>query len=820
VSYSSNFRLVCAAWIVGWGLNSASAQGVQSAAGAAPGASPSEGLEEIVVTANKRAESIRDVPNSILAMTNESLERANVQNFDDLVRLAPSVTITKTTQPANNSINIRGIGTYSFSVATQPSTAVIVDDIPQAFQAEAFTALTNVQQVEVLRGPQSTLFGKSATAGVINITTLGPSDTFSAKAEAGATTDRDEHVQASVSGPITDSLKFRLSGNYSNYRGNLNNIATGHWQDGDINQSWRGNLTWAPSEAWTVILLPYVLSDHASCCAQANTFVSPGVTFSKSKLPASLILQGATPSPDNINVATSVDATGDSYDIGSGLKVVRNFDGGLTLANIASYDHYTLHDNQSTDETDFNFATITPGAPPGGSGNGGYFTVNSITEELRLTSPSAGSLRYVTGLYFSKSDSKRDFVRGSDSLGTFGTNSAGAVNQSLPTTNSTQYSSYLDHSDIKTSAAYGQASLDVTKQWTLVGGLRLHHEDVSYNFLDRFHDITLGIPDCSTVNPYSKINPATTLEAHTCNNSTNLLGKAAIQFHFTPDLMVFADFAQGFKGLAYDLTSTLALQTPIASGPNKGIPTGDVVAAHQPIPPEKSSDYEVGFKGEFFERRVTWNLTGFYEEFIGFQAQNRDTLTGQNVLESIGKVTSQGVESEFATRPVPELTLTLNGAFDIAKMVDFPTGPCYAGQTVALGCVNGTQNLNGKPLPNAPKGTIDANANYEIPLGGELSVFLDVGYRWQSQVIFALAQDPYSVQPSYGIFNFSSSLAAKHWKLTLFCSNVFDKQYAINRGTATQFNISPYAAPFTTATFWTPGRDAFRYGGIKVAASF
>src|SRR5258708_4931421 len=132
------------------------------------------GLEEIVVTANKRAESIQNVPASVLALTAATLERANVRDFDDLISIAPNMTITKTSQPANNSINIRGIGTYSFSIATQASTAVVVDDIPLAFQAEAFTTLADVQQIEILRGPQSTLFGKSASAGGIKNTTQSP----------------------------------------------------------------------------------------------------------------------------------------------------------------------------------------------------------------------------------------------------------------------------------------------------------------------------------------------------------------------------------------------------------------------------------------------------------------------------------------------------------------------------------------------------------------------------------------------------------------------------------------------------------------------
>src|SRR6185436_20272872 len=122
-----------------------------------------------------RSENVQSVPASVFVATKENMERAGVRDFDDLVKIAPSLTITKTSQPANNSINIRGIGTYAYSIATEPSVAVVVDDVPQAFQAQAFTSLVDVQQVEVLRGPQSTLFGKSSTAGAINITTQAPS---------------------------------------------------------------------------------------------------------------------------------------------------------------------------------------------------------------------------------------------------------------------------------------------------------------------------------------------------------------------------------------------------------------------------------------------------------------------------------------------------------------------------------------------------------------------------------------------------------------------------------------------------------------------
>ena len=796
----SMLRVALVLTVAGWRPDSAAAQDTPNDEGHS-----GVQLEQIIVTANKRAESIQDVPASVMAVTAETLERANVRTFDGLVNVVPGVTISKTTQPANNSINIRGIGTYSYSIATQPSTVVVVDDIPQAFQAEAFTSLVDVQQVEVLRGPQSTLFGKSASAGVVNITTLGPSDAFTAHADVMGTSDDEEVAQASASGPVSDTLKYRISVGYNHYKGDLHNLTTGAWLDGQQDQTVRGNLLWQPASGWTVTLLPYMIDTIASCCASAPYFVSPGVTFSKSNLPVASILQGITPSPNNTWLRNDVNSKGNAYDIGSGLKIVRDLDNGLSLASISSYDHYTLHDQQDTDGTSYDFSQLAAGAgaPPGGSGNGGYFTVNGVTEELRVTSPSTGRLRYVGGGYFSNSDTKAYFVRGSNDLGTYNGLS------SLPTSNSSTYARYTDHAGIKTEALYGQATVALTDRLSLVGGLRLHHEQVRYDFWDQVHNIYYGSPDCSTKSPSPSV------PISTCNSDTVVTDKAALEYRLTPDLMVFADYATGYKGLAYDLTSSLTTRTLETSGPYTGIAAADSIAARQPIRPERSRDYEAGFKGAFLDRRVTWNLTGFYEEFTGFQAQSRDEATGVNELESIGKVTSTGVESEFAARPIAPVTLSLSGSYDVAKMVDFPAGQCFTDQSVAQGCVSSVQNLSGKPLPNAPRWSGNFNGEYDHPVAGNYSAFVAVAYRWQSQVIFSLLQDPTSVQAAYGIFNLSTGLGGEHWKATLFVNNLFDTHYALNKGRSSAYNLSPAAAPFTDAIGWTPARDSFRYEGLR-----
>jgi iron complex outermembrane recepter protein len=768
-------------------------------------ASAPAGLEEVIVTGTKRAENIQSVPSSEFVATAVSMERANIRDFDDLVKIAPSLTITKTSQPANNSINIRGIGTYAYSIATESSVAVVVDDIPQAFQAEAFSSFVDVKQVEVLRGPQNTLFGKSASAGVVNITTQAPTDTFTGRAEVMHTFDDESRYQATVSGPIVDSLKIRLSVNHSEYQGNVYDLSTGTWLNGEQDTTVRGKLLWEPGDSWRVTLSPYFTLTPAGCCAGAPFFISPGVTFGKTNVPQSTILRGITVGPDNRTTRLDVAARGDGKDYGSGLKIEREL-GSVNLAFISSYDHYDLHDIQDTDSSDFDFSTVAPTAPPGGSGNGGFFKISSVTDELRLTSGDSGPLKYVTGLYYSRTGSLRDFVRGSNSLGTFNNLT------SLPSTNSTAYASYVSSAVSRNFAVYGQSTYDITEKLGLTTGLRVNHEKISYDFIDRGNHVAYGAPQCSTQSP--------TLPVSTCNQSTSVTGRASLQYHITDDVMVFGGYARGYKGLAYDLTSTLTTRSLLTTGPLKGFPVADAIAAKQPIAAETVNSYEIGFKSTFFDRRLTWNVTAFDEEFQGFQAQSRDEVTGQNVLNSIGRVSSRGVETELAA-VVGDFTLSSGGAYDRAVMEKFPNATCFPLQTVAQGCVGGQQDLSVKPLFNAPRWNFSANGEYDVPVTyHNWKPFVTGSVRWQSQVVFNLLQDPDSVQKSYGLFDLAVGAQDEHWKLTVFCNNVFDKSYALTRGRNGVFNISQTANPPTDAINWTPARDSQRYFGIRVGANF
>jgi iron complex outermembrane receptor protein len=784
-----------------------------------PVTTPASTVEEIIVTGTKQAQNIQNVPSSVLVVTAANLERGNVRDFDDLPRAAPSLTISKTTQPANNSINIRGIGTYAFSIATQPSVAVVIDDVPQAFQAAAFAALVDVQQVEVLRGPQSTLFGKAASAGVVNITTEAPSKVFTAKADTLITDDHERRLQATVSGPVSDTLAVRLAANYSHYRGNILNLTTGNWQNGTTDYTLRGKIAWSPTDRFTATLSPYYTRTEGTCCAPAQYFLSPGVTYSRANLPASTILAGITPGKNNRLTRLDLDTRGFAEDYGTGLRLAYDLPGGATLMSISSYDKYRLEDFKDSDSSDFNFQTLTvngvnfAAAPAGGVGDGGSFDVKTLTQELRLTSSSDDRFRYVAGLFYSKTDSARDYVRGSNTHGSFN----GVIfngQQQLPTTSSLVYSTYLTHAKSETYAAFAQGSFDVTSALTVIGGLRYHHEKLSYDFLDRDTGVTYGKPDCSTNTP------TPSLKISTCDSDSVVTGKAAVQYRLTPGFMVFANVAKGYKGLAYDLTSILTTRTATtAAGSCFGLPVADCVASRQPVPPETSKSYETGFKGSFLDRRLTWNMTAYFEDYRHFQAQSRDLDLGQNILQSLGKVTSKGVETEVALY-AGGLTLNANGAYNVARMDQFLNAPCYAAQTAGEGCVGGRQNLSGKRLPNAPKWTGSLIGQYDWRLNAQYGAFVQAAYRWQSDVTFSLVQDPDAVQEAYGIFNLGAGVQTDRWKFSVFANNLFDKSYALTKGRDSAWNFSRTAAPATLAVNWKPARDSERYFGVRAQVKY
>lgn len=771
----------------------------------APVIEPVVGLEAVVVTSGKRGETLGLTDASVQAMSSSMMDRAGVRDFEDLTKLAPTLTITKTTQPGNNSINVRGVGTYSYSIGTEPSVVVVIDDAPQAFQAMAFTALADVRQVEILRGPQSTLFGKSASAGVIYITTNPASDVFAARAETLLTDDHERRLQASVTGPISEDLKFRVAAAYGRYRGNVFNLATRQWLNGQSNVNLRGKLVWTPGDNWTVALSPYYTRSLSSCCVGADTYISPKATLSRAELPRETVLRGIVPGPDNHVARYDINARGNGTDKGVNLRMAGAV-GSWRLTAISSLDRYYLYDRQDTDATDLDYSLYAPQAPRGGSSNGGNFRIRTESQEVRLNSPTGGRWDYVAGVYVGRTRSERAFVRGSNTLGDYNGLPA------LPTTNSTAYSSYVARAFSRTMAVFGQGAYAVGSRVSILSGLRLSHDRIGYRFDDLGNGVTYGAPRCSRTSP--------TLPVDTCHSDTALSGRIGLQGKLTPNVTTYASYSTGYKGRAYDLTSSLTTRTLLTSGPYAGKPVADAIAAQQPIASETVGSYEVGLRAVSPDRNLSLNLTAYRERFTGFQVQSRDDATGFNVLNSIGGMRAEGIESEFSARLDDHLTLGGAAAYSRAIMTDFDSAPCYFGQTAAQGCVGARQDLSGKTLFNAQRWSLTLNGLYRKPLAGDRLMEANLGYRWRSRVIYSLLQDPASVEPAYGVLDASVGVSGQGWRVTGFVSNILDQRFAVTRGRDVQWNLVGADGQPAMATHWKPARDSGRHVGLRLAVDY
>jgi iron complex outermembrane receptor protein len=738
-------------------------------------------LEEVTVTATKRAERLQDVPVSVTALTAGILERGNVRELGDLAKLSPGLTIAYGSQPGNFSISMRGIGTFSNGIAVESDVAVVVDDVPIGFQAEAFKDLIDVERVEVLRGPQSTLFGKSAIAGVLNIVTSPPTHEWTGRANALITDDQEKRGSFTVSGPLSNTVRVRLTVADTDYKGNVTNLTTGRKVNGSSGLTTTGKIEWTPTDSLTLSLAPRFNRNQSTCCVSPITSLTPGLFYQgEPQFPASTVLAGIPIGPDNHYIRNDTRPSGgDSKTTGGTGRIDYQFQDtsilkGYSFSSITSADHWRMFDYQDIDGTDAPFLLGFPVANPSGINSGaairGYFHAKSLTQELRLTSPGDTRLRYVTGLWYAKNDLDRFLGRG-------------------PVL---QQAKYLAVSTNTNYSAYANATYDLTGKFALLAGLRFNKQKIDYTF-DNFN-----------TSPNQHFSGA--------NQENSVTGKGGIQYKWTPDVMTFATYSTGYKGQAYDLVSTFNART----------------AAQMPVPHETAKNYEVGLKSSLFDHRMYFNLTLFHTDFHGFQTSVTSTLpdgTFLTFLNSVGHLRTQGVEVDAAAKVTSNFQLNGSFAYTDATVASFPNGPCYTGQTLAQGCYldatnSRVQDLRGKPLNNVPKYRFNIGGEYDQPLGSlPFAAFAAVAYRWQDDVNFNLNQDPRTVQKAYGIADFSIGINDNngHYKVTAFVDNAFDKRYANSIGNTTAgFSGVPGALGST----WSLPRDAFRYFGARFDVRF
>src|SRR5689334_22416945 len=369
-----------------------------------PTTSPESGagaLEEVVVTANKREESLQEVPLAVSAINKDALQAAGVTQFSDLGKVSPSLTIRPAEHPANSNVSLRGVGTFAFGIGVESSVAVLVDEVPLPFQARAFSDLPDVERIEVLRGPQSTLYGKSASAGLINIITKQPTDSFEAHLSAMGTDDSEYGGNFSVSGPINPAFSYLVTAAYSQWDGNIKNLYNGADANGREAFNSRAKLRWEPSDAVSLTLSANYVDGETTVGRPFIAMDPTALLRNTAGQTIPTVLPGVTIGPDNKTFSNNFDAA-TNYS-GSGASLRGEFGlGDLTLVSITSYDKFHLNDLLDQDDTSSTAAI-------GGNYQSGEFHSRLTTQELRLLSPDDESFRYTVGAYYGKVEFERPF---------------------------------------------------------------------------------------------------------------------------------------------------------------------------------------------------------------------------------------------------------------------------------------------------------------------------------------------------------------------------------------------------------------------------
>jgi iron complex outermembrane receptor protein len=671
---------------------------------------------EIIVTAQKRAENVQNVPLAVSVLGQSQLQAAGVRQFQDLGAVSPSLTIRPAEHPVNANVSLRGVGTFAFGIGVEPSVAVLVDEVPMAFQARAFTDLPDVERIEVLRGPQSTLYGKAASAGLINIITRNPTSTLKVRANALATTDSEFGGNFSISGPVSPTLGYVVSAAYSKWNGNVRNLFNGQKLNGREAANIRGKLRWEPSADASITLSLNYMSGNTNVGRPIVEQAAGALFRNTAGQSASVVLPGVQAGLMNQNV--SINYTSRTKYQGGGGNIRGEFSlGDHQLVTITSYDKFRLDDYFDSDETS---STLTPLT----NVQIGAFKSTLFTQEVRLLSDASKPFHYTVGAYYANVDFERPFYRGP----------AFSLANWYATSKSAQI------------AAFVQGDWQFMPKATLTAGGRVQNEKVSYTF----QDIQNGNAQFSG-----------------SASDTAATYRTSLRYEFTPRINAFVTYSTGYKGQTYDLTTGFNANRA-AAGPIKPETSRDIEFGVR----SQLFDRKVTLNLTYFDTT--------YKNLQAQTIENLADGTANFRLTNVGKLGTHGVETDLGYRPSSDFNFNTSFAILDAKYLDFQVAQCYSGQTAALGCSGSPtrQNLTGARAVQAPQFKISATAEYTPELKAGLRGLAQVNVQHQSSVYYA-ARDPQTFQKAYEIVNFNLGLRAedRRWEVVAFVNNVFDQQY-------------------------------------------
>lgn len=734
-------------------------------------------IEEVIVTAQKRSENVQKVPIAISVVSGEAMERANINSAEQLIQAAPSLTFRKGNTNKDSALTVRGVGTISFASGVEPSVSTVVDGVVYARSGQATADFLDLERIEILRGPQGTLFGKNASAGVISMITRAPTQEKTGYVDASYYEGNEYRIRGSVSGPLSDTLAGSLAGFFSHFDGNGKNVFDGKDINGYEHNGLRGRLRWTPNEDLSVDLIADYSHnvDNGYADSIGTVFSSP--YNDNVFLPS---LSPLKPGPGNKDIDN--DQSPITKDINSGFSAQVNWSvGEYSLTSITAYRNWK---NQQVRDGDFRSDAPTYVlAADIRSHDYGRLNFDQFTQELRIASPLGRFFEYVAGVYYYHTWESNYFNRTvtnctSSTLAPVTLGTLGTVTPCKP--GASTYASNAGIGEfaatLENYAAFGQGTLNFSDRFRGIVGARWTQDKI--DFVHR-RLRTSGAAALSGVNP--------TFSATGGTKADGWSGKIGAQYDVTPTVMAYASYTRGYKGPAMNVFFNMQ------ANDNFG------------IAPETSDSYEAGVKSRLLDGRLVLNVSVFDTTYDNFQANNQDMI-GTTVitrLTNAGTVKSSGFETDFTFEPIRNLRFNGGYAYVDAKIDQFKcptTGTCAA------------LAINGKPLPYSSKHKLSINTSYFVPLEGQaFDLDFNVGAQYQSKMGFDINQNPNAVQKGYSTLDASVSVISKDEKLrlSLIGKNLTDEHFVINRipnGTSFLRQITP--------------RDGERYFGASLRYTF
>lgn len=705
-------------------------------------------LEEVIVTAGKREQTLQEVPVAVSVVTAETIEQAQVLDIKDLQTLVPSLRVTQLQGSAQTNFIIRGFGNGANNAGIEPSVGVFIDGVYRSRVGSALADLPKLERVEVLRGPQSTLFGKNASAGVINVVTAKP-DLLGYSGSIGGTVGNYNQtiVRGDVTGPISDSLAFSLFGSANQRDGYFENLENGTDYNELDRWNFRGQLLWTPTDRAEFRLIVDGENIDEVCCGVANLVDGPTGNIVR--------LLGGNLVPNDAFAYENFydyDPRNEIETQGTQLQFDYDFDA-FTLTSITAYR--TLDQFQSGD-VDYTSARLIQES----AGDFRDTEIDTFTQELRLTSATDGALQWMVGAFYFNEEVTTDEVFGLgpdfrpyvDTLLAAG-GAPGALAQveaafGLP--QGTFYAEGLGNQseaytlDDETLSLFAQVDYDLTDALTFTVGANYTTSEkdasaiiVNDNLFGTLPLNVLGLSDLAAAQFLPPIvNFPNSVEDGRSDDSDTTY-TVRLSYDLTQNMNVYASYATGFKATSWnlsqdsgpiqaDLVQLLAAgDAALPSLPFLGLPPGvanypgAVTPATRFAGPEESAVIEIGLKGEW--DTIAVNLAIFDQEIDGFQS-NVFSGTGFNLVNA-GKQSTEGVEADVTWAPIDGLRVGFAATY---------LDPLYDDFQGALG-PDGITDLSGQQPSGIPEFSANTNVSYGFSLG-ESYAYVRIEHVYESEV--------------------------------------------------------------------------------------